>query len=184
MRIPKFLVGLLLKYVVEPARKREPYGHLYIHNKLYMHRWPIFGAKTAVAPRRWWFPLCIRAHDIYSSDIEVLHDHPTAFAAIILATGYKEHVPVMHHGAPRIVQAVPRLPGDVIVRSHTDLHYLTLFKDGRGNVCPVTTIFITWRWRHVWGFRRFRMARGQLVIDPKVPHHLYEGTRPDYGSKP
>lgn len=105
----------------------------------------------------------VRLHHILRSDDDrAYHDHPWYFVSIILRGGYWEHRPVFR-GTHYVGDSRKWVkPGRIVIRCHTSLHRLEL-PAGQ----TAWTIFITFRYRHGWGF----------VPDPrtgvKVPYKQY-----------
>jgi hypothetical protein len=94
--------------------------------------------------RRWefgtpWF--LIRLHHIMRSDSDRhFHDHPFSFISFILAGGYMEYTPACPNGQPF-------LPGNVVKKKSTDLHYLKLLNG------PTWTLVFTSTYHRTWGFQ-------------------------------
>lgn len=135
--------------------KRTPYFHLLG----YMNRWWLI-------PYNRFFP-AVRVHEILRSDLgRDFHDHPWAYASVILKGGYWEVKPV--YGPSNIYLGETRKwygPGSVIFRKAQSWHRLEL---PEGQVA--TTLFITGRYVQRWGFLIFRGYkvdyRDYLQIEP------------------
>lgn len=139
------------RYLVERA-KRTPYFHL----DGYMNRWWLFNPTPAMnngKGRRFeWLP-SIRVHHILRADNDRHpHNHPWDARTIILAGFYVEK---------RDEGVYARLPGDTAVIEADTFHRILSVSDG-----GVWTLFISWKWQHVWGFR---------TADGFVPWRKYLG---------
>lgn len=77
-------------------------------------------------------------------DDRALHDHPWPSVGIILAGGYREHLP-----GNRIVG---REVGDVIYRAPEQRHRVELHRDGAGQPIPAWTLFLVGNRVREWGF--------------------------------
>lgn len=134
---------------------RTPYSDIYGEDgTLYMRRWwllnpyPGEGSGDGL-PRFSWLP-SVRVHHIVRPDRDRnLHDHPWDARTVILDGWYVEK---RDDG-----RAYLRSSGDTVSIRHNDFHTITAVDKTVGAV----TLFITWRYRHTWGF--------------KVPHRDYLG---------
>lgn len=140
---------------------RTPYFHLPSdEDPSYMARYWVFNPydRETNVPR--WaplFPFSIRVHHIKRADNERhMHDHPWNARTIILRGSYREARPGFHSFATH-TQVLK--PGDTARLGFEQYHRIT-------DVCPggAWTLFISWRWRGVWGF---------LVDGVKVPWREY-----------
>lgn len=93
-----------------------------------------------------WFPFNIVLHKICKSDIPVLHDHPWAYATIILKGGYIEATPGPGNWYYPINKSWCR-PGHILFRGSKSLHWLEL---ANGNPC--WTLFFMGKRCREWGF--------------------------------
>lgn len=119
--------------------QRTPYFHL----EGYMERWWVFNptpAKNNGDGRRFkWLP-SIRIHHILRGDHERhQHNHPWDARTIILKGSYLEK---------RTYCLYNRYAGDTASIKANDFHTIDSVSPG-----GVWTLFITWRWRHTWGFQ-------------------------------
>lgn len=146
---------------------RTPYMHLPSdEDPSYMGRWWVFNAydRTTNVPR--WAPLIpfsIRVHHIKRADSERhLHDHPWNARTIILRGWYDEQRLIGRIGKTgEVTEYTVRKPGDTATLGFGQYHRISRVSDG-----GVWTLFISWRWRGVWGF---------LVDGAKVPWREYLG---------
>lgn len=161
---------------------RTPYMHLPSdEDPSYMGRWWVFNAydRATNVPR--WAPLIpfsIRVHHIKRADNERhLHDHPWNARTIILRGWYEEErligqnvdiVPTEDDPVywarltfADVIEQATRKPGDTATLGFGQYHRISRVSDG-----GVWTLFISWRWRGVWGF---------LVDGAKVPWREYLG---------
>lgn len=126
-------------YIIRRAQ-RTPYFHL----EGYMERWWLFNGTPPLSGgkgRRFeWLP-SIRVHHILRADHDRHpHNHPWNARTIILRGFYLEKRDDGTH---------LRMRGDTATLKANDFHrILSVPADG------VWTLFISWRWRHVWGFRQ------------------------------
>ena len=89
-----------------------------------------------------WFPFNIYLHKTLQSDEDGLHDHPWAWASLILEGGYYEDTPEGRFW---------RGPGSFRVRKATDFHRLVLSPwSATGEEC--WSLFIVGRRKKDWGF--------------------------------
>jgi hypothetical protein len=126
---------------------RTPYTFIYDSDgSLYMRRWWLFNPYPGEdsgdgLPRFSWLPSA-RVHHIVRPDRDRnLHDHPWDARTIIL-DGY--YVEKRDDG-----QTYYRSRGDTASIAHNDFHTITHVDPVLGAV----TLFITWRYRHTWGFK-------------------------------
>jgi hypothetical protein len=129
---------------------RTPYFHL----PGYMNRyWLLPYGRQIIAAR---------IHEILRSDDDrAFHDHPWPYLTIILRGGYWETKPVydksgLYTGKTRKWYG----PGSILFRPAKSYHILEL-PTGQ----TAWTLFITGKWRQVWGF----MPNPTI----KIPHHIY-----------
>jgi hypothetical protein len=129
---------------------RHPYKHL----PGYMNRgWILnpYDQKTHRAKYNW-IPFSVRIHHILRADKgRHLHDHPWNARTIILRGAYRE---VRLNGSQ-----FTRVCGDTARLNFGEYHKIQWVS---GGVC---TLFITGRYKGVWGF---------LVKGKKVPHYEYD----------
>ncbi len=119
--------------------KRTPYFHL----DGYMERWWLFNPTPALSGgqgRRFeWLP-SVRIHHILREDTERHpHNHPWNARTIILKGWYMDR---------RDDGFFMRTAGDTSTIMADDFHSIGRVSDG-----GVWTLFISWRWKHTWGFR-------------------------------
>ncbi len=145
----------LADWIITYARKTP-----YVHLGDYMSRWwvvpykhehPLLFKKT---PFKWvlqYFNVAIRVHEIRKSDSDrAMHNHPWNYVSIILKGGYYEITPrVTAKDDPQDTVAVYHGPGSILFRRARSLHRLELPSLGANEA---TTLFITFKWRQVWGF--------------------------------
>ncbi len=158
---------------------RTPYFHLPSNeDSSYMARYWLFNPYDRVTNVPRWAPLIpfsIRVHHIKRADNERhMHDHPWNARTIILRGWYVEQrkvdrLPAMEAlfeaagGKPDRVQRGIRVRGDTARLGFEEYHRITQVNPG-----GVWTLFISWRWRGVWGF---------LVDGRKVPWREYLGIK-------
>lgn len=101
------------------------------------------------SPLLWLIQKCgiaIRIHEILSSDdTRALHDHPWSFCTILLKGSYLEFMP--HKDGSGGLSVFRRKQGSILFRKTTDRHRLELIANQ-----PVTTLFITFKYKQKWGF--------------------------------
>lgn len=185
-----FLWNLLARQLARPRvaealiryAKRTPYMHLPSNeNPSYMERYWVFNPydRQTNVPR--WAPLIpfsIRVHHIKREDSDRhMHDHPWDARTIILKGRYVEKRLISNRD-PAVVQLLADMPitaagrltaceyftrkaGDTVELRFGEYHTITNTSDG-----GVYTLFISGRWRGVWGF---------LVDGVKVPWKKYLG---------
>lgn len=138
--------------------QRTPYTHIMSPDgsETYMGRWWLFNAYPAsgAAKRKGWGWLpSVRIHHIMRADEDRHHhDHPWNARTIILDGGYLED---------RADARFSRLPGDTVTLKFGEYHRIIEVSQG-----GVWTLFITWKYRGVWGFN---------VDGVKVPWRKYLG---------
>lgn len=157
---------------------RTPYAHLVG----YMDRWWLVpyaeaGTGHGTGPvSAWRRPLAwvlqrlgvaVRVHEIMRSDNDrAFHDHPWSYLTVILGGGYWEIRPMPFKTWDGTIVEVEQWtwhgPGSVLFRRASHFHRLVLPEGAK-----TTTLFITFRWQQVWGFRS---ANGG-----KVDHRTYLG---------
>lgn len=129
-----------------------------------MHRMDITAAnhpEQGVYLRRWYIFRCrffgVMVHKIMRHDVDRdLHDHPWAFASIVLKGGYNEEVHCPVHGAPCTdVRVVTRTN----VKRHGAFHRIAALHRH-----PTWTLVFTGPKRSSWGF---------MVGDEHVPWRDY-----------
>lgn len=140
----------IAKIVSRPAvaqwlyRHSTPYFDLRDEDgSLYMHRVWLFNPTPPLnngRGRRWeWLP-SVRMHHIMRPDNERHpHNHPWPARTIILKGWYVEE---------RDTGRFFREAGDTATLDAGEFHRIVRVSKG-----GVWTLFITWRWQHVWGFR-------------------------------
>lgn len=101
------------------------------HGQPYMRRYFLLGGHNRAPGEN------ARYHNILTSDLTDLHDHPWDFISVILNGTYIETTPTSEQTFG---------PGSVLIRKAEQLHRLTL-PDG-----PVWTFIITGAVRRRWGF--------------------------------
>jgi hypothetical protein len=125
---------------------RTPYNDIYGDDgTLYMRRWWLFNPYPGETsgdglPR---FPLLpsVRVHHIVRADRDRnQHDHPWDARTIILDGCYVEERGKAVHA---------RVRGSTAAIRHNEFHTITYVSPVLGAV----TLFITWRYRHTWGFK-------------------------------
>lgn len=118
---------------------RTPYFHL----DGYMGRWWLFNptpSRSDGKGRRFEFLPSIRIHHILREDRDRdQHNHPWNARTIILKGWYREI---------RGQVIFTRLQGDTAAIGANDFHSIGDVSEG-----GVWTLFISWRWKHTWGFR-------------------------------
>lgn len=160
-----FILDKLASWLLKPGRLHE-----YLHISNYMRRWWILPYTR--------FGFGVRVHEILTSDMDPhLHDHPWAFITIILRGGYFEQRPYSYDPAMPLrgdLDQYPRRwirerwhgPGSILFRRHDDWHRLEAHPDAQG---PTVTLFITFKYRHQWGF---------WVEGKKISHVEYNSKKP------
>lgn len=145
---------------------RTPYSHLPSNDDpSYMARYWVFNPYDRVTNVARWAPLIpfsIRVHHIKRADNERhLHDHPWNARTIILWGWYIEEREAyrVRQGRCSIINLHTRRPGDTARLGFEEYHRICEVSPG-----GVWTLFISWRWRGVWGF---------LVDGVKVPWREY-----------
>jgi len=131
----------------------------------YMERWWLFNPYEEVnnvEVKSWeWLP-SVRIHHIKRADRDRhYHDHPWDARTIILKNFYDE---VRLVGCNHTPTAYRRCPGDTAVLNFEEFHIIA-YVPPQG----VWTLFITWKYRGVWGF---------LVDGVKIPWRTYLSDRP------
>jgi len=143
---------------------RTPYFHLPSNDDpSYMARYWVFNPydRETNVPR-WapFIPFSIRVHHIKRADSERhFHDHPWNARTIILRGSYWEERPISFRNGWPGTWGTERLRGDTARLGFEQYHRIAEVSDG-----GAWTLFISWRWRGVWGF---------LVDGRKVPHREY-----------
>lgn len=132
-------------YLVKRAQ-RTPYVDIRSADgtDTYMRRWWLFNPyhDTPGLRRFGWCPISIRVHQILRADQDRhLHDHPWNARSVILAGGYRE---IRADG-----RILCREPGDTLSLRHGEFHRIASVDPQTG----ATTLFITGRYRGVWGFK-------------------------------
>lgn len=163
--------------------ERRPYFHLqdpdgsYYMRRFWLFNPYTFGQGAARTGWRSWFP-SVRLHHIMRRDLdEHMHDHPWEARTIILRGSYKEErlegtMCSEYLGFRKpvdIVRPYLRLPGDTCRLDYGTFHNISQVSLG-----GVWTLFITWKYKGVWGFR---------VDGEKIPHKVYLGTDNPFGRK-
>lgn len=120
--------------------QRTPYFHL----EGYMERWWLFNPtpplNSGKGRRFEWLP-SIRVHHILRPDNDRhLHNHPWDARTIILKGCYVEH----REGGKINVM----LPGTTQRIEADTFHRIAQVSQG-----GVWTLFISWKWKHTWGFK-------------------------------
>lgn len=130
--------------------KQTPYFHL----EGYMNRWWLFNptpARNNGKGRKFeWLP-SIRIHHILRADhARDPHNHPWAFRTIILRGWYLEtrEEPQVMDGRLYHQTSYWRTAGDTATLGADDFHHVSKVSDG-----GVYTLFISWRYKHTWGFK-------------------------------
>lgn len=149
-------------WLVDRAQ-RTPYTHIMSPDgsSCYMGRWWLFNpypASGAAKRKGWgWLP-SVRIHHIMRADSDRhFHDHPWNARTIILDGCYWEQRPC----GPSATVTCCRRPGDTQTLKFGEYHRIAeVSPDG------VWTLFITWKYRGVWGFD---------VDGVKVPWREYLG---------
>lgn len=114
------------------------------------------------------FPFNFTLHKVLRSDEKVLHDHPWAYATLILRGGYWENVPVISQEGDVIgSKGIWRGPGHFRYRKSDDLHWLALGKDKAGNEIPCWSLFYMGKKAKSWGFMPHVTGKGYSWIDNK-----------------
>jgi hypothetical protein len=124
---------------------RTPYSDIYDASGklLYMRRWWLFNPYEPNTYLRQfkWLPISVRIHHIVRPDSDRhLHDHPWGWRTIILAGNYTEE---------RESGIFVRTRGDTSGLAHNEFHRIDHVDAKLGAV----TLFITFRYRHRWGFK-------------------------------
>lgn len=119
--------------------QRTPYFHL----EGYMERWWLFNPtpplNSGKGRRFEWLP-SVRVHHILRGDLDRhQHNHPWDARTIILKGSYVER---------RDDKYFVRLPGTTAEIKADTFHHIENVSEG-----GVWTLFISWKWKHVWGFR-------------------------------
>ena len=134
--------------------QRTPYTHIMSSDgqECYMGRWWLFNPYPAsgASKRRGfgWLP-SIRIHHIMREDMDRhLHDHPWNARTIVLRGDYTEALPVINAYGQHVAQHTrTRQAGDTGRLLFGQYHRIT-----RVSQSGVWTLFITWKYRGVWGF--------------------------------
>lgn len=137
---------MFLKLLEKLGRKRTIYDR---EGKIpYLDRYYLF------LKNRKHFPFNITLHKVMVSDEPVLHDHPWAYATLILKGGYWEHIPLFNDTTGGVVGStrVWRGPGHFRYRRPDDLHWLELNKDKNGKEVPCWSLFFMGTKQKEWGF--------------------------------
>lgn len=139
--------------------QRNPYSHI----GDYMGRFWLFNPYDRVPGmvRIPFLPWAFRVHHICRPDGDRhLHNHPWNARSIILRGGYREQREaspevaaefadwVAAFGSEAISEYYDRRPGDSFTIGADDYHAIRELFEGEA-----WTLFITSRWRHVWGFK-------------------------------
>lgn len=124
--------------------KRTPYFHL----EGYMDRWWLFNPYPAKNGGRGkafeWLP-SVRIHHIKREDLgRDMHNHPWDCRTIILKGWYTE----LRHREGTFPSMHIRSPGDTATIGANTFHHISEVSTG-----GVWTLFITYKYRHVWGFK-------------------------------
>lgn len=175
--------SLIAKIVARPLvaawlirrAQRTPYTHITSRDgtDMYMGRWWLFnpygkGEDGRTLPARFsWLP-SIRIHHILRADDDPhLHDHPWNARTFILRGWYIEVRPFpAYHEDPENYPRTClrwRQPGDTAALKFGEYHRIVEVP-----VEGVWTLFVTWKYRGVWGF---------LVDGVKVPFREYLASR-------
>jgi len=139
---------LIARFAAKPAvadwlirrAQRTPYFHL----EGYMERWWLFNPtpplNSGKGRRFEWLP-SVRIHHILRADNDRhLHNHPWDARTIILKGCYVER---RENNRINVM-----LPGNTQrIGAHTFHRIETVSQGG------VWTLFISWKWQHVWGFK-------------------------------
>lgn len=132
--------------------QRTPYVHITgPDGSVYMERYWLFNANPpeSSGKRPWWqFPISIRLHRIMRADDDRghLHDHPWNARTIILAGSYIELRQDVRPSSKKGAQ-IARVEGDTAALRFGEFHRIIAVSPG-----GVWTLFITGRYRGVWGF--------------------------------
>lgn len=154
-RVARFLARpAVAEYLIERSQ-RTPYLNL----EGYMNRWWLFNPYHPTPGLRQfkWCPFSIRVHHILRADnAEHQHDHPWDARTFILKGGYIEK---------RGDEEFCRFSGDTATVLFNEYHHIS-------HVTPngAFTLFITWKYRGVWGFK---------VDGKKVPWKQYVAEHPE-----
>lgn len=148
--------------------QRTPYTHIMSTDgqDCYMGRWWLFNPYPAsgAGKRRGfgWLP-SVRVHHIMREDLDRhLHDHPWNARTIVLRGYYGEVFPLLDKQGKQIDLRFRRKEaGDTGRLLFGEYHRITHVSRG-----GVWTLFITWKYRGVWGF---------MVDGHKVPWRTYLG---------
>lgn len=150
---------------------RTPYLHLPSNDDpSYMARYWVLNPYDRVTNVPRWAPLIpfsIRVHHIKRADSERhFHDHPWDARTIILRGWYGEErlrpenpTRTGWYVGDLPIDFLTRAPGDTTRLGFEQYHRITAVSEG-----GAWTLFISWRWRGVWGF---------LVDGVKVPWREY-----------
>lgn len=165
----EFLWRLIARFVSQPRvadwlierSKRTPYKHL----TGYMNRWWLFNPtppnNNGRGRRFEWLP-SVRIHHILRADhARDPHNHPWPFRTIILRGGYIEErfydevddayadgaQSAIRTHYDRAIGRHDRRAGDTSRLDANRFHHIWQVTPG-----GVWTLFISWNWRHVWGF--------------------------------
>lgn len=115
----------------------------YLHLKGYMLRWWLFNPTPPLSGgkgRRFdWLPSIRIHHILRADDARHPHSHPWPARTFILKGWYRER---------RDEGVFIRKPGDTAALRHDEFHNIEAVSPG-----GVWTLFVSYRWRHVWGFR-------------------------------
>lgn len=170
--IARFLARPAIAEWIISAAMRTPYLHLPSNeDPSYMARYWVFNpySRETNKPRFWWCPWSVRVHHIKREDFDrALHDHPWNARTIILAGWYIERrlnpdfepmLPTTFSNREHILRL--RRAGTTARLGFGEYHTIVEVSDG-----GVYTLFISGKWRGVWGF---------LVNGVKVPWREYLG---------
>ncbi len=163
--IARFLARPAIRTWLVNRAMRTPYTHLTQGNsdEPYMLRYWLFNpypGQTDGGRRRWgdWLP-SVRIHYIVREDRDRhLHDHPWDARTIILKGCYVEHRQEDDSQVPYL-----RDEGDTATLKFGEYHTISAVPPA-----GVWTLFITYRYRGVWGF---------LVDGNKIPWREYLGIK-------
>lgn len=151
---------------------KTPYTHIWKEGKPYMQRYWLFNPYPGPdngGRRRWgdWLP-SVRVHWIRLEDQdEHPHDHPWDARTIVLRNWYREErleceridKPDFTFDMQDVARTCLRKEGDTAPVLFGQYHKITAISPG-----GVWTLFITWKYRGVWGF---------LVDGVKMPYKQY-----------
>lgn len=132
--------------------KKTPYSHISKDGAVYMERYWLFNPYPQSRPDGkqgfMRFLPSIRLHRIMREDRDDhMHDHPWDARTIILQGSYVERRVVQQHDLGCITKCFIRAAGDTTPINFGEYHKIISVSEG-----GVWTMFITWKYRGVWGF--------------------------------